>query len=212
MLINVRARQIHAKIVYYGTGLGGKTTNLRHIHARIPSPARGRLVSIATENERTLFFDFLPLDLGEVRGFRMRFHLYTVPGQTFYAISRKLILRDVDGLIFVVDSQRHRLFENLESMEDLAQNLAAQQVDLRQIPFIIQWNKRDVEAAVPVAELEELFNPFRAPSFESVAKDGKGVIETLKACCREILISIEARGAQDRQARSVRAHAFPQAE
>ncbi len=198
MLINVPAREIHAKIVYYGPGLGGKTTNLRHVHSRLPSHARGRLISIATENERTLFFDFLPLDLGQVRGFRVRFHLYTVPGQSFYAISRRLILRDVDGLVFVADSQRFRLLENVESMEDMLRNLAGQGADLAQIPLVLQWNKRDIPTAVSVAELEERLNPWGSPSFEAVARDGMGVIETLKACCREVLRAIEGPGARER--------------
>ncbi len=191
MLINVPAREIHAKIVYYGPGLGGKTTNLLHIHGRLPAHARGRMISIATENERTLFFDFLPVDLGQVRGFRVRFHLYTVPGQGYYAASRRLILREVDGVIFVADSQRHRLLENLESLDDLARNLRAERLGLDRIPHVMQWNKRDLAGAVPAAHLETLLNLYRAPSYESVARSGDGVVDTLKACCRSVLRAIE---------------------
>jgi signal recognition particle receptor subunit beta len=191
VLINYRARELHAKIVYYGPGLGGKTTNLIHIHGRLPGHARGRMVSVATEGERTLFFDFLPLDLGQVRGFRVRFHLYTVPGQGFYAASRRLILREVDGVVFVADSSPRRLVHNVESLRDLRRNLAAQRTDIENLPLIMQWNKRDLEAAVPVARLEELLNLYGSSSFESVATRGVGVIETLKACCREVLRAIE---------------------
>lgn len=192
MLINYSAREIHAKVVYYGPGLGGKTTNLRFIHTRLPSHARGRLVSIATENERTLFFDFLPIDLGLVRGFRVRFHLYTVPGQDFYAASRRLVLRDLDGVVFVADSQPHRLLENVRSYEDLGHNLDADRVEMARIPLVMQWNKRDLAAAVPIAELEAILNPLGAPSFEAVATSGTGVIETLKTCCRGVLRALES--------------------
>jgi signal recognition particle receptor subunit beta len=199
VLINYSAREIHAKIVYYGPGWGGKTTNLRHVHNRLPSHARGRMVSIATENERTLFFDFLPLDLGQVRGFKVRFHLYTVPGQGVYAVSRRLILRDVDGVVFVADSQRHRLAENLESLDDLCRNLGEQRLDPLRLPLVMQWNKRDVEAALSVEELDDVLNRFAAPTFEAVAKDGAGVIETLKACCGGVLRVVEGAGAADRE-------------
>ena len=191
MLINVPAREIHAKIVYYGPGLGGKTTNLLRIHGRLPEHARGRMISIATENERTLFFDFLPIDLGQVRGFRVRFHLYTVPGQGYYAASRRLILRDVDGVVFVADSDRRRLLENLESFDDLLRNLRQERLVPERVPLVMQWNKRDVRGAVPTAHLEALLNMYRAPSFESVATQGHGVVETLKACCGGVLRSLE---------------------
>jgi signal recognition particle receptor subunit beta len=191
VLINYPSREIHAKIVYYGPGLGGKTTNLLRIHGRLPDHARGRMVSIATENERTLFFDFLPIDLGQVRGFRVRFHLYTVPGQGYYAASRRLILRDVDGVVFVADSQRRRLLENLESLDDLVKNLRQDRLALDRIPLVMQWNKRDLPGAVPVAHLDALLNTHGAPAFEAVARDGDGVVETLKACCRGVLRSLE---------------------
>jgi signal recognition particle receptor subunit beta len=192
VLINYRAREIHAKIVYYGPGLGGKTTNLLRIHARLPDHARGRMVSVATENERTLFFDFLPVNLGQVRGFRVRFHLYTVPGQGFYAASRRVILRDVDGVVFVADSHRKRFAANLASMDDLCRNLAGQRVNPEQLPMVMQWNKRDLGAAVPVPVLDEQLNLFGAPSFEAVATEGRGVIETLKTCCRLVLRAMES--------------------
>jgi signal recognition particle receptor subunit beta len=149
------------------------------------------MVAGATENERTLFFDFLPLELGQVRGFRVRFHLYTVPGQGFYAASRRLILRDVDGVVFVADSDLDRLVDNSDSMDDLCRNLLAQGDDPGHLPLVMQWNKRDLETAVPVAQLDELLNLYDAPSFESVAFEGKGVVETLKACCRLVLRSME---------------------
>lgn len=198
MLINYRAREIHAKIVYYGPGLGGKTTNLLHIHGRLPGHARGRMVSVATEGERTLFFDFLPVDLGQVRGLRVRFHLYTVPGQGFYAASRRLILREVDGVVFVADSSSRRLVHNVESLRDLRRNLAAQGVDIERLPLVMQWNKRDLEGAVPVARLEALLNGHGSSSFEAVATRGIGVVETLKACCREVLREVERAGTQRR--------------
>jgi signal recognition particle receptor subunit beta len=191
VLLNVPAREIHAKIVYYGPGLGGKTTNLLHLHGRLPDHARGRMISIATENERTLFFDFLPIDLGQVRGFRVRFHLYTVPGQGYYAASRRVILRGVDGVVFVADSDRRRLLENLESFDDLLRNLRGERLAPERIPLVMQWNKRDLSGAVPAAHLEALLNLYRAPSFEAVATTGHGVVETLKACCGGVLRSIE---------------------
>ncbi|HEX6250366.1 MAG TPA: ADP-ribosylation factor-like protein [Gemmatimonadaceae bacterium] len=158
-MINYASREINCKIVYYGVGLGGKTTNLEHVYGKVKPETRGKLISLATENERTLFFDFLPVDLGTVRGFRTRFHLYTVPGQVYYNASRKLILKNVDGIVFVGDSQRERLEANQESMQNLYDNLQEYGYDLTRMPFVIQYNKRDLPNALPVAELQAALNP-----------------------------------------------------
>jgi hypothetical protein len=195
VLIHYAAREIHAKIVYCGPGLGGKTTNLAAIHGRLPEHARGRMLSIATEGDRTLFFDFLPVDLGLVRGFRVRFHLYTVPGQTFYAASRRVILRGVDGVVLVVDSQAHRLDENRESVDDLRRNLARERgEDAEPLPLVVQWNKRDLPNALPVEFLRKELELEGLPSIEAVAIQGLGVSDTLKACCRDVLRMMEAAG------------------
>jgi len=158
-MINYAAREINCKIVYYGPGLGGKTTNLEHIHGKVAPETRGKLISLATETERTLFFDFLPVDLGEIRGFRTRFHLYTVPGQVYYNASRKLILKGVDGVVFVADSQVDRTEANQESMQNLYDNMAEHGYDLTRLPFVVQYNKRDLPNAAPVDELEAMLNP-----------------------------------------------------
>ncbi len=158
-MINYASREINCKIVYYGPGLGGKTTNLEYVYGKVSPNTRGKLISLATETERTLFFDFLPVDLGTIRGFRTRFHLYTVPGQVYYNASRKLILKGVDGVVFVADSQRDRAEANLESMQNLYDNMAAYGYDLTSMPFIIQYNKRDLPNAAPLAELQEMLNP-----------------------------------------------------
>ncbi len=158
-MINYASREINCKIVYYGPGLGGKTTNLEYVYGKVSPNTRGKLISLATETERTLFFDFLPVDLGTIRGFRTRFHLYTVPGQVYYNASRKLILKGVDGVVFVADSQRDRAEANLESMQNLYDNMAAYGYDLTRMPFIIQYNKRDLPNAAPLAELQEMLNP-----------------------------------------------------
>jgi hypothetical protein len=181
------AREINCKIVYYGPGLCGKTTNLQHIYEKTNPQAKGKMISLATETERTLFFDFLPLALGEVRGFKIRFHLYTVPGQVFYDASRKLILRGADGLIFVADSQAERREANLESIDNLAQNLVEHGLSLDSVPFVIQYNKRDLPNAVAVEELSAELNPRRVPEFEANARSGEGVFETLKALSRNVL-------------------------
>src|SRR4051794_17063409 len=167
--INYMAREINCKIVYYGPGLCGKTTNLQHIYDETAPDAKGKMISLATETERTLFFDFLPLALGEIRGFKTRFHLYTVPGQVFYDASRKLILKGVDGVIFVADSQEERMDANYESLDNLRINLKEQGYDLDKIPFVVQYNKRDLPNAAPVDELKQLLNPTNVPEYLAVA-------------------------------------------
>jgi mutual gliding-motility protein MglA len=193
--INYMAREINCKIVYYGPGLCGKTTNLQLIYERTNPDAKGKMISLATETERTLFFDFLPLSLGEIRGFKTRFHLYTVPGQVFYDASRKLILKGVDGVIFVADSQFERLEANQESMDNLRENLAEQGYDLDQLPFVIQYNKRDLPNVVDLEELRAELNPRGVPDFEANARDGQGVFETLKAVSKLVLGELKKSGA-----------------
>lgn len=186
-MINYASREINCKIVYYGPGLGGKTTNLEYIYNRVSPETRGKLISLATETERTLFFDFLPVDLGTIRGFKTRFHLYTVPGQVYYNASRKLILKGVDGVVFVADSQVERMDANIESMHNLYENLAEYGYDLKKIPYIIQYNKRDLPNVSPVEELEAQLNPDRVPSFEAVAVKGVGVFDVLKAVSKRVI-------------------------
>lgn len=189
--INYMAREINCKIVYYGPGLCGKTTNLQHIYERTNPDAKGKMISLATETERTLFFDFLPLSLGEIRGFKTRFHLYTVPGQVFYDASRKLILKGVDGVIFVADSQFERLEANQESMDNLRDNLAEQGYDLNKIPFVIQYNKRDLPNVVDLDELRATLNPNGVPDFEANARTGEGVFETLKQVSKLVIAELK---------------------
>ncbi|MEE9133533.1 MAG: ADP-ribosylation factor-like protein [Gemmatimonadota bacterium] len=189
-MINYASREINCKIVYYGPGLGGKTTNLEYIYQKVKPNTRGKLISLATETERTLFFDFLPVDLGTIRGFKTRFHLYTVPGQVYYNASRKLILKGVDGVVFVGDSQVERLDANIEAMHNLYENLAEYGYDLRQIPFVIQYNKRDLPNVSPVEELDQHLNPDRVPSYEGVATTGVGVFDTLKAVAKLVIKSL----------------------
>ncbi len=189
--INYASREINCKIVYYGPGLCGKTTNIQWIHEQANPEKRGKLVSLATETDRTLFFDFLPLDMGMVKGFKVRFHLYTVPGQVFYDASRKLILRGCDGVIFVADSQRPRLEANIESIANLATNLKDNGFDIRNIPYVLQLNKRDMPTAAPLGEMEDLLRFRGEPMIEAVASKGQGVIETLKACARQILMELQ---------------------
>lgn len=188
--INYVAREINCKIVYYGPGLGGKTTNLQYVY-QITSPEnKGKMISLATETERTLFFDFLPIDLGQIRGFRARFHLYTVPGQVFYDSSRKLILKGVDGVVFVADSQEERFDANLESLSNLDENLKEQGFDLDKIPYVLQLNKRDLPNAIPADELKQQLLVKGEPVFEAVATQGTGVLNTLKAVARQVLIEL----------------------
>jgi signal recognition particle receptor subunit beta len=186
-LVNYAAREINCKIVYYGTGLGGKTTNLKYIHSQLAPTTRGELISLATETERTLFFDFLPLDLGSVQGFKTRFSLYTVPGQVEYNASRKLILNGVDGIIFVADSDVMRSRDNVESLQNMVENLAEYSLTLDNIPWVLQYNKRDLANALPIERLEKELNIRGVPSFEAVASEGLGVFATLKAISKLIL-------------------------
>ena len=189
--INYSSREINCKVVYYGPGLCGKTTNLQFIYSKTNPDVKGKMISLATETERTLFFDFLPLALGEIRGFKTRFHLYTVPGQVFYDASRKLILKGVDGVVFVADSQVERMEANLESLDNLKINLQEQGYDLAGIPLVIQYNKRDLPNAAPVEEMRRLLNPGGAPDFEAAATSGEGVFETLKAVARGVLSDLK---------------------
>ena len=178
--INFALREVNCKIVFYGPGMSGKTTNLEIVHKKAPEANKGELTSIATEGDRTLFFDFMPLDLGTIAGMRTRFQLYTVPGQVYYNSTRKLVLQGVDGLVFVADSSASKLEENLESLENLKNNLAEYGKDIREIPLVIQYNKRDLPDAMTVDELNEKLNPWNCPYFEAVAITGEGVFPTLK--------------------------------
>jgi len=189
--INFAAREINCKIVYYGPGLGGKTTNLQHIFDRTAEQQKGKMISLATETDRTLFFDFLPLDLGTVRGFRTRFHLYTVPGQVFYDASRKLILRGVDGVVFVADSQEERMDANIEAVDNLIDNLSEHGYDYKKIPYVLQLNKRDLPNALPVDELKKELVRRNEAVFQAVAFQGQGVFETLKEIARQVLVELQ---------------------
>jgi signal recognition particle receptor subunit beta len=186
-MINYASREINCKLVYYGTGLGGKTTNLEYIYSRVNPETKGKMISLATETERTLFFDFLPVDLGEIRGFKTRFHLYTVPGQVYYNASRRLILKGVDGLIFVADSQATRAEANIEAMHNLQENLETYGYDLQRIPFAIQYNKRDMPNILTAEELRSQINPMGVPDFEAIAIEGKGVFETLSTVSKLVV-------------------------
>jgi signal recognition particle receptor subunit beta len=192
--INYSSREINCKIVYYGPGLCGKTTNLQYIYKRMNPEARGKMISLATETERTLFFDFLPLSLGEIRGFKTRFHLYTVPGQVFYDASRRLILRGVDGVVFCADSQLTRMDANVESLENLRINLREQGYDADRIPLVMQYNKRDLPMVASVSELHALLNYRNVPEFEVVATTGVGVFESLKSIIKLILVDLKKGG------------------
>jgi mutual gliding-motility protein MglA len=188
--INYASREINCKIVYYGPGLCGKTTNLQHIFDATAPQSRGKLISLATETDRTLFFDFMPLELGTVRGFKTRFHLYTVPGQVFYDASRKLILKGVDGVVFVADSQEERMDANVESLYNLEENLQTQGYDLMKIPYVLQLNKRDLPNVIPVEELTAELRRKEEPVVEAVASSGAGVFDTLKAVAKQVLTEL----------------------
>jgi len=192
--INYSAREINCKLVYYGPGLCGKTTNLQFIYNKTRPESKGKMISLATETERTLFFDFLPLSLGEIRGFKTRFHLYTVPGQVFYDASRKLILKGVDGVCFVADSQLERMEANIESLDNLRFNLEEQGYDLDKVPYVIQYNKRDLPSAVPLDELRRTLNTNGVPDFEASAVTGEGVFDTLKALAKQVLTELRKGG------------------
>jgi mutual gliding-motility protein MglA len=189
--INFAAREINCKIVYYGAGLGGKTTNLQWIFDQTLGKSGGKMISLATETDRTLFFDFLPLDLGTVRGFKTRFHLYTVPGQVFYDASRKLILRGVDGVIFVADSQEERMDANYEALDNLYENLREHNYDFMKVPYVLQLNKRDLPNVMPVADLTKALQKKNEPVLEAVAFKGVGVFETLKEVARQVLAELK---------------------
>ena len=189
--INYASREINCKIVYYGPGLGGKTTNLQYIYDTTNSDSKGKLISLATETDRTLFFDFLPLDLGTIRGFKTRFHLYTVPGQVFYDASRKLILKGVDGVVFVADSQEERMDANLESISNLKINLKENGFDITEVPYVLQLNKRDLPNIVPAEEMIEQLRFKDEPIFEAIAIKGVGVLETLKAVAKQVILELK---------------------
>ena len=189
--INYAAREINCKLVYYGPGLGGKTTNIKHVYEKTNPNSKGKLISLATETDRTLFFDFLPLDLGEIRGFRTRFHLYTVPGQVFYDASRKLILKGVDGVVFVADSQAARMDADLESLKNLELNLKEQGYDLKAIPYVLQFNKRDLPTAMPLDDMKKSLQFKGEPIFEAIASKGVGVFETLKMIAKMVLLDLK---------------------
>jgi mutual gliding-motility protein MglA len=185
--LNHNAKEIHCKVVYYGPSLGGKTTNLQWVYQHTATDQRSKLVALNTDIERTLFFDFLPLNVGEIRGYKTRFHLYTVPGQVVYDASRKLILKGLDGVVFVADSQAERMEENLESLRNLEKNLEAQGYDIREIPLIVQYNKRDLPNALPLKDLKAQLNLYNSIDFEATASEGKGVVESLKTISKSIL-------------------------
>ena len=190
--INYASKEINCKIVFYGPGLGGKTTNLQYIYGKTAPEAKGKMISLATEADRTLFFDFLPLDLGSIRGFTTRFHLYTVPGQVFYDASRKLILKGVDGVVFVADSQEERMEANIESIRNLEENLREHGFDLAAIPYALQFNKRDLPTALPPDEMYRQLNFKGEPTFEAVAMNGTGVFETLRGISELVLKRLSA--------------------
>ena len=189
--VNYVNKEVNCKIVYYGPGLGGKTTNIQYVYQKTSGDSKGNIISLNTENERTLFFDFLPLDLGEIRGFKTRFHLYTVPGQVFYEASRKLILRGVDGVVFVADSQVERMEANLESLKSLEKNLTDQGYDITKIPMVMQWNKRDLPNTTAVKDLQNALNKWNAPEFEAIAMKGNGVFDTLKMISKLVLMNLK---------------------
>jgi len=186
-LINVAAREIHCKIVYYGPGMCGKTSNLQYIHTQVPRDAKGDLLSIATETERTLFFDFLPLDLGKVRGFQTRFHLYTVPGQVLYERTRVAVLNGSDGVVFVADSAKDKLEENIKSLKELAVNITRQNKKFQEFPVVLQYNKRDLPTALPAHVLDKFLNGMKWQRYEAVATTGVGVFDTLKAISKLVI-------------------------
>jgi len=185
--INYATREITCKIVYYGPGLSGKTTNLIYVHKKVPATTKGKMISLATEADRTLYFDFLPINIGQINGFSAKFQLYTVPGQVYYNATRKLVLRGADGLVFVADSQADKMDENIESLTNLQENLVEYGYDIDELPIVIQYNKRDLPGALPVPELEAKLNPKKWPCFEGEAVNGRGVFDTLKMIIKVVL-------------------------
>src|SRR5688572_8435607 len=198
-LVNYSTREITCKIVYYGPGRCGKTSNLQYIHAYVPDDRKGNMISLATETDRTLFFDFLPLDLGTISGFRTRMQLYTVPGQVYYNATRKLVLRGADGVVFVADSQREQMDENLESLRNLHENLLEENVDLKDFPIVIQYNKRDLPGVLPISDLDDALNFRGVPAFPAAAVSGDGVFDTLKSVSQLVLQNLSRRFGQEIQ-------------
>jgi mutual gliding-motility protein MglA len=196
-LVNYSTREITCKIVYYGPGRSGKTSNLQYVHAFVPEERKGPMVSLATETDRTLFFDFLPLDLGTISGFRTRMQLYTVPGQVYYNATRKLVLRGADGVVFVADSQREQFDENIESLRNLHENLLEENVDIRTFPMVIQYNKRDLPGVMGIADLDDVLNFRNVPSYPAAAVSGDGVFDTLKAVSQLVLQNLSKRFGQE---------------
>jgi len=192
--VNTVTKEVNCKIVYVGTGLSGKTTNIQFIYENTRTELAGKMVSLSTENERTIFFDFLPLSVGEVRGYKTRFHIYSIPGQIFYEASRDFILKGVDGVVFVIDSARERMEENLESWEQFQQALIRQGYDLARIPIVFQYNKRDLPRAATIEELENTFNPTKRPYFEAISNQGKGVMETLENVSQMVIDALRGLG------------------
>lgn len=197
VLFNYATRELTAKIVYYGPGLCGKTTNLEYVHKSLPDKTRGKMLSLATQTDRTLFFDFLPIDLGQVKGMKTRVQLYTVPGQVFYDATRKLVLKGADGVVFVADSQKEMLESNLESWENLKENLKENNLDIKTLPIVIQYNKRDLPNVMSVKDLNKKLNDIHASHFEAVAVSGKGVQETLKGVTKLVLQMLQSRYMKD---------------
>jgi len=189
--INFATKEINCKIVYYGPGLSGKTTNIKWIYEHIKPESRGEMITLATETERTLFFDFVPIEVSNVKGFKVRFHLYTTPGQIIYQASRKLILKGVDGIVFVADSQKERHDANLDTLEDMIDNLRDYDIDVAQIPLVFQYNKRDLPNILPVEKLREDLNRWNRPDFEAVATKGIGVLETFKEITKQVLQTLK---------------------
>lgn len=196
-LVNYSTREITCKLVYYGPGRSGKTSNLQYIHAFVPEERKGPMVSLATETDRTLFFDFLPLDLGTISGFRTRMQLYTVPGQVYYNATRKLVLRGADGVVFVADSQREQYDENIESLRNLHENLLEENIDLHEFPMVLQYNKRDLPGVLPIADLDDVLNFRGVPAFPAAAVSGDGVFDTLKSVSQLVLQSLSRRFGQE---------------
>jgi signal recognition particle receptor subunit beta len=189
--LNYSTREINFKVVYYGPGLSGKTTNIKTIYDKVKSDNKGKLVSLATETERTLFFDFFPLDLGTIKGYKVKFHLYTVPGQIYYSSSRKLIMKGVDGIVFVADSQRERFEANIESLQDMLDNLKEYNIDFEILPYVLQLNKRDLPNITPANELIKTLRKKNEPVVEAMALKGDGVVETLKGISKLIMIDVK---------------------